>query len=101
MGNIDWKAKLTSRKFWVAVVGFVTPLLIGFNFSEGEIAKVVAIIMGGATLIAYILGEGLVDSSRAKAETVSTSTITTIKAEESINARAEANGVEGNDDGKG
>lgn len=23
--NIDWKRKLTSRKFWAAVVGFVTP----------------------------------------------------------------------------
>ena len=101
MNSIDWKSKLTSRKFWVAVVGFVTPLLIAFGFTDGDITKVVAVIMGGATLIAYILGEGLVDSSRAKSETVSTSTITTIKAEESINLKAEANGVEGNDDGKG
>ena len=101
MNKIDWKSKLTSRKFWVAVVGFVTPLLIAFGFTDGDITKVVAVIMGGATLIAYILGEGLVDSSRARAETVSTSTITTIKAEESINMTAEANGVEGNDDGKG
>lgn len=101
MNSIDWKTKLTSRKFWVAVVGFVTPLLIAFGFTDGDITKVVAVIMGGATLIAYILGEGLVDSSRAKSETVSTSTITTIKAEESINLKAEANGVEGNDDGKG
>jgi len=101
MNGIDWKTKLTSRKFWVAVVGFVTPLLIAFGFTDGDITKVVAVIMGGATLIAYILGEGLVDSSRAKSETVSTSTITTIKAEESINLKAEANGVEGNDDGKG
>lgn len=101
MNGIDWKSKLTSRKFWVAVVGFVTPLLIAFGFTDGDITKVVAVIMGGATLIAYILGEGLVDSSRAKSETVSTSTITTIKAEESINLKAEANGVEGNDDGKG
>lgn len=101
MNGIDWKTKLTSRKFWVAVVGFVTPLLIAFGFTDGDITKVVAVIMGGATLIAYILGEGLVDSSRAKSETVSTSTITTIKAEESINLKAESNGVEGNDDGKG
>ena len=101
MNSINWKTKLTSRKFWVAVVGFVTPLLIAFGFTDGDITKVVAVIMGGATLIAYILGEGLVDSSRAKSETVSTSTITTIKAEESINLKAEANGVEGNDDGKG
>ena len=23
---IDWKKKLTSRKFWMAIVGFITPL---------------------------------------------------------------------------
>ena len=26
--KIDWKKKLTSRKFWAAVVGFVVPLLL-------------------------------------------------------------------------
>lgn len=25
--KIDWKRKLTSRKFWMAVVGFVTPIM--------------------------------------------------------------------------
>ena len=26
--KIDWKRKLTSRKFWTAIAGFVTPLLL-------------------------------------------------------------------------
>lgn len=27
MKKIDWVRKLTSRKFWAAVVGFVTPIM--------------------------------------------------------------------------
>ena len=75
--KIDWKQKLTSRKFWAAVVGFVTPLLIAFGFSDSQIAEATSIIMAGATLIAYIIGEGLVDSSRIAANTPSNNTITT------------------------
>lgn len=56
--------KITSRKFWVAVIGFVTPLMTSFGASESEIAQVTSIIMAGATLIAYIISEGLVDSAK-------------------------------------
>ena len=61
--KIDWKRKLTSRKFWVAVVGFVTALMVGFGVGESTAAEVTAIITAGATLIAYIVGEGIVDAS--------------------------------------
>ncbi len=61
--KIDWKHKLTSRKFWAAVVGFVTPTLLAFGVAESEVTQVAAIIMAGATLIAYIIGEGLVDAN--------------------------------------
>ena len=27
MKNIDWVSKLTSRKFWMAIIGFTTGLL--------------------------------------------------------------------------
>lgn len=60
---MNWKRKLTSRKFWVAVIGFVTPLLIAFGATEAEAAQVAAIIMAGGTLIAYIVGEGIVDAA--------------------------------------
>lgn len=64
MEKINWKQKLTSRKFWAAVVGFITSLLVGFGVAESDIAQVTAIIMSGATLIAYIIGEGMVDAKR-------------------------------------
>ena len=59
---MDWKRKLTSRKFWLAVIGFVTPLLTAFNVAESDITQITAIIMAGATLIAYILAEGFTDA---------------------------------------
>jgi hypothetical protein len=60
--RIDWKAKLTSRKFWAAVTGFISPLLLAFGVSESEVTQIVGIIMAGASLIAYIIGEGIADS---------------------------------------
>jgi len=63
MEKIDWKRKLTSRKFWVAVVGFITQLMIAFNYSNVTVEKVTATVMAAAVLIAYILGEGLADSA--------------------------------------
>lgn len=64
MEKIDWKQKLSSRKFWVALIGFITPILYLFNIAETDIQTVTSIIMSGATLIAYILAEGWVDANR-------------------------------------
>ncbi len=61
---INWKQKLTSRKFWAAVVGFISPTIIAFGVSTEVTTQIVGIIMAGATLIAYILGEGLIDAQR-------------------------------------
>lgn len=60
---IDWKRKLTSRKFWMAVVAFVTPLLLAFGVAENTVTQVTAIVMAGADVVAYILAEGLVDAN--------------------------------------
>lgn len=61
---IDWKRKLTSRKFWMAMVAFITPLLLAFGVAENDVAQIVAIIMAGADVVAYIIAEGLVDASQ-------------------------------------
>lgn len=60
--KINWKRKLTSRKFWAAVVGFVTAVMIAAGAAENSVTEVTAIIMAGASLIAYIIGEGLADA---------------------------------------
>ena len=60
---MDWKRKLTSRKLWAAVCALATNLIIIFGGTEEIAVKVTAVIMAGATVIAYIIGEGLVDSA--------------------------------------
>lgn len=61
---IDWKKKLSSRKFWAAVVGFVSAILIALNYTELQIEQVAAVITAGGVLVAYILGESYVDGKR-------------------------------------
>lgn len=62
--KINWKQKLTSRKFWAAIITFVTSILVAFGAHDLTIEQVSAVIMGGAGMIAYIVGEGMVDASR-------------------------------------
>lgn len=63
---INWKQKLTSRKFWAAVIGFVTAVMVACNVDDMTIEQVTAVISACSVLIAYIIGEGMVDSAREK-----------------------------------
>jgi len=58
--------KLTSRKFWCAVIGFVTALLIAFGVEPDSIAQVAAIISAFGVLVGYMLGEGIADGGKGK-----------------------------------
>ena len=62
----DIVRKLTSRKFWLAVAAFVTELIIAFK-GDAELAETLSgMIMAGATVIAYIVGEGLIDAGNTE-----------------------------------
>ena len=62
---IDWKRKLTSRKLWAAVCALATNLILAFGGTQETAVQITAIIMAGAAVIAYIIGEGLVDAANA------------------------------------
>lgn len=66
--SIDWKRKLTSRKFWMAVVGLVTGLLLLFGVDKSHTEQVGGIVLATGSVIAYILGEGMTDAADAGAE---------------------------------
>jgi hypothetical protein len=70
------KRKLTSRKMWMSIASFVSMISIALGASESKAAQVSAIIMAGASVIGYVIGEGLADS---KPEITS---ITNVKKEE-------------------
>ena len=58
---------MTSRKFWLAIAGFVSGLLVALG--KSEVAETVAgLIMSAASVIAYIIGEGLTDAAHAGVE---------------------------------
>lgn len=61
--KIDWVRKLTSRKFWLAIANFVTMLVVALGGTESVSVQVSGLIMAGATVIAYIIGEGLTDAA--------------------------------------
>ncbi len=63
--GIDWKRKLSSRKFWAALAGFVGAVAVFCGAGESLITEVTAIISAAGVLIAYILGESIIDSSAA------------------------------------
>lgn len=66
--NIDWKRKLTSRKFWIAVVGLVSGLLMAFKVDGDTVETISGVIMSAASVIAYIIGEGMADAANAPIE---------------------------------
>ncbi len=61
--KIDWKKKLTSRKLWLAIAAFVSGLIIAFNGSAEVAETVSGVIMSGASVVGYLIAEGLADSA--------------------------------------
>lgn len=66
MKKINWVKKLTSRKLWTAVASFVSMMIVATGGAENTATQVTALIMAGASVIAYIIGEGLVDSANTE-----------------------------------
>ncbi len=61
--KIDWKRKLSSRKFWAALAGFVGAVAVFCGAGESVITEVTAVISAAGVLAAYILGESIIDSA--------------------------------------
>lgn len=61
--------KLTSRKLWLSVAAFVSMLIVATGGAESTATQISAIIMAGATVIGYCVGEGLADSGNSGTDT--------------------------------
>ena len=55
--------KLTSRKLWMAIALFVSGCFTAAGHAD-EARTAQGLIMQGAAVLGYILGEGLVDAAR-------------------------------------
>lgn len=61
--KIDWARKLSSRKLWIAIAGFVSGLIMVFGGTESMASTVSGVILQGAAVLGYLLAEGLADSA--------------------------------------
>lgn len=68
MKNINWVRKLTSRKLWTAIASFVSMMIVATGGAENTATQVTALIMAGASVVAYIIGEGLTDAANVEVE---------------------------------
>ena len=57
------KKKLCSRKLWMSIASFASMIAVYFGAAESEASQIAALIMAGASIIGYVIGEGLADSS--------------------------------------
>lgn len=63
---MNWKKKLSSRKFWAAISGVVISVMVAFNADAGSQEKVTGVITATGTLAIYMLAEGSADKAAAK-----------------------------------
>lgn len=66
MTKADIIRKLTSRKLWVAIAGFVSGLIIAFD-GDAETAETISgLILQGASVLGYIIAEGMSDAAHTE-----------------------------------
>lgn len=58
---MNWKKKLTSRKWWTAIIGVVISLMVLFNVDSETTERITALITAVSSAVAYTLAEGFVD----------------------------------------
>ena len=68
MTKTDIIRKLTSRKFWVAVAAFISGLIVAINGDSTTAETVSGIILQGASVLGYLLAEGLTDAANTGTE---------------------------------
>lgn len=60
----ELKRKLSSRKFWIALAGFICTAAAMFGLSEDITAQISATVTAGGIVVAYILGESYIDGKK-------------------------------------
>lgn len=64
MNKINWAQKLSSRKFWVAMIALVVSVVAFTNCDQGTTEKIVALVGAIGSMVMYMLSETMVDAAR-------------------------------------
>lgn len=60
---MNWKQKLTSRKWWAAVTGVVVSVMVLMNVDSEQAERITALITAVSSAVAYTIAEGFVDAA--------------------------------------
>ena len=66
--HIDWKRKLSSRKFWAMVAGVISGWIVFAASEKGSPERIIGPIESTCSLIAYIFGEAIADGGNHSAD---------------------------------
>jgi len=66
--KIDWKVKLTSRKFWALLCALIMAFGLARGTSPDSLEQVVAVIGAFGSVVIYMLAEAHVDGKRIENE---------------------------------
>lgn len=66
--KINWRRKLSSRKFWAAITGVVISIMMIFGADSGSQEKIAGAITSTGVLVTYILAEGSTDKAALNSE---------------------------------
>lgn len=69
MNKINWAQKLSSRKFWVAMIALVVSVVAFTNCDQGTTEKIVALVGAIGSMVMYMLSETMVDKAREENKT--------------------------------
>lgn len=64
--KIDWRIKLSNRKFWAAVAGVIISVMVTFNVDAVTQERVAEVISAAGTLAVYMLAESTADKAAVK-----------------------------------
>ncbi|MDD7761691.1 MAG: hypothetical protein PT956_03415 [Firmicutes bacterium] len=62
--KINWKQKLSSRKFWAAIIGLAVSIVAFTKATPETTERIVALIGAIGVLVMYMLAEGIADNGR-------------------------------------
>lgn len=62
--QIDWKRKLTSRKFWAMLAGLIVGIIVYIQSPEKSPESIGSLVIIAGSLVSYIFGEAIADLGR-------------------------------------
>ena len=87
--------KLMSRKFWVAVAGIVSGLVMIFDYAETDAETIAGAVLTIGSAVAYMVAEGVIDAANVGKILVGAETIV----DEIKDGNDETNGKDGGENG--